>query len=220
MKVTCEDRDRILLDGMAEEWMALEHHAESCTACAEQLRAWKELSVRATELREYDENPALWKRIEASLREGQQRGEAKGSGWESIFAWVQIRKTWQLGLSGALVLVLALAGGYVLLNRGRVEPSANNPFLKDHALADVEQTERDYRKAIDQLATEAKPQLQENPSPLMATYQEKLMVLDSAIGELRVQTGQNRSNAHLRYQLLAMYQEKEATLRDVLETKR
>jgi len=30
----------------------------------------------------------------------------------------------------------------------------------------------------------------------------------------------NSSNAHLRYQLLAMYQEKQRTLEEILETKR
>jgi hypothetical protein len=45
-------------------------------------------------------------------------------------------------------------------------------------------------------------------------------VLDSAIDELRAEAGQNPSNAHLRYQLLAMYQEKQQTLQEVLETKR
>jgi hypothetical protein len=53
----------------------------------------------------------------------------------------------------------------------------------------------------------------------MASYQEKLMVLDSAIDDLREQTERNPSNAHLRYQLLAMYRDKQATLQDILETK-
>jgi hypothetical protein len=53
----------------------------------------------------------------------------------------------------------------------------------------------------------------------MANYREKLIMLDSAIDELRMQAGRNPSNAHLRYQLLAMYQEKQETLQEVLETK-
>jgi hypothetical protein len=53
----------------------------------------------------------------------------------------------------------------------------------------------------------------------MDSYREKLMVLDSAIGELRAQAGENPSNAHLRYQLLAMYREKQDTLREILESK-
>jgi hypothetical protein len=54
----------------------------------------------------------------------------------------------------------------------------------------------------------------------MASYKEKLIVLDSAIDELRMEAGRNPSNAHLRYELLAMYQEKQETLQDILETKR
>jgi len=44
--------------------------------------------------------------------------------------------------------------------------------------------------------------------------------LDTAIADLRAQAGENPSNAHLRYQLLAMYEEKQQTLEDVLESKR
>jgi len=75
-------------------------------------------------------------------------------------------------------------------------------------------------KAIDQLAAETKPQLDSPATPLMASYKEKLLILDSAIDELRMETGRNPSNAHLRHQLLAMYQEKQETLQEVLETKR
>src|SRR5260370_1259166 len=56
-------------------------------------------------------------------------------------------------------------------------------------------------------------------SPRLANYHEKLLVLDSAIAELRAQAGLNPSNAQLRYQLLAMYQEKQRTLEEVLEVK-
>jgi hypothetical protein len=54
----------------------------------------------------------------------------------------------------------------------------------------------------------------------MASYREKLLLLDSAIDDLRAQTGQNPSNAHLRYELLAMYREKQTTLEAILEETR
>lgn len=220
MIVKCEDRERILLDGTAEEWAGLEIHGTSCAVCAEEIRAWKALSSAAEELRDYRESPALWTRIVASLVEqaGKRRGLAEW--WERAFAWRHVPKVWQPGLAGALVLALALTGGYVFVHRNNTPLNASRGFLKDSALAEVERTERDYMKAIDKLASEAKPQLEANNSPLMASYQEKLVVLDSAIDELRVQAGQNPSNAHLRYQLLAMYQAKEATLQEILETKR
>jgi hypothetical protein len=72
--------------------------------------------------------------------------------------------------------------------------------------------------AIDRLGREAKPQLEKPETPLLANYREKLLVLDGAIDDLRAQAGQNPSNAHLRYQLLAMYQEKQRTLEEIVET--
>ncbi len=95
------------------------------------------------------------------------------------------------------------------------------PWPRIHqALVDVEHAESAYVQAIDKLAVEAKPQLENPTTAIMANYREKLMVLDSAIDDLRAQTGQNPSNAHLRYQLLAMYQEKQRTLEEILEEKR
>ena len=218
MNVKCEDRERIFEDGTAEEWTALELHGATCAECAEELRTWKALSVAAEELRDYRESPGLWSRIESSLREQEQKKQEHW--WEARQVWRHVPLAWQMGLAGALVLTMALTGGYVYLLRKPSEPVAGGKFLKDKKLAEVERTEHEYMKAIDQLAIEAKPQLAAASSPLMASYQEKLMVLDSAIDELRLQAGQNPSNAHLRYQLLAMYRAKEATLQEILETKR
>ena len=219
MNVNCKDRERIFMDGTAEEWAAMEVHATLCAECTEELRAWKALSNAAEELRDYRENPVLWRRIEASLIEEKQKSQK--AWWEWPMIWRHAPMAWQMVLAGAMVLALALTGGYIVWHRDASQPVvANGNFLKDQKLAEVERTEREYMKAIDQLAIEARPQMEANSSPLMASYQEKLMVLDSAINELRLQAGQNPSNAHLRYQLLAMYQAKEATLQEILETKR
>ena len=90
-------------------------------------------------------------------------------------------------------------------------------LLKSAALENVERAEALYVQAIDKLAAEAKPQLENPATPLLANYHEKLQVLDSAIGDLRAQAGLNPSNAQLRYQLLAMYQEKKRTLEEVVK---
>ncbi len=74
-----------------------------------------------------------------------------------------------------------------------------------------------YVKAIDKLSAEAKPQLENPVTPLLVNYREKLLVLDSAIGELRAQAELNPGNAYLRRELLAMYQEKQSTLEQILE---
>jgi len=219
MNITCNDRERILLDGSPEEWAALEQHAGACAVCAQELRDWKRLSAAAEEMRDYQESPALWARIETSLRY-QQAAPAPGARfWSSLDFWRHAATAWQSALVGAMVVALAVSSAYLYTHRGGSPTDPGNRLLKTSALAEVERTEREYMSAIDKLATDAGPQLGVD-TPLMAGYREKLMVLDSAIADLRAQAGENPSNAHLRKQLLAMYQEKQQTLQDVLETKR
>jgi hypothetical protein len=219
MTINCSDRERIFLDGSPEEWAALDLHAKACADCAEELRAWGELSATAAELREYQENPALWARIETSLRQQQAAPAPRKSFWSSLDFWRHISSAWQMALVGAMAIALAISSGYLYTHRAVSPADSGNKLLKTSALVEVERTERDYMSAIDKLAADASPQLSAD-TPLMASYREKLLVLDSAIADLRVQAGENPSNAHLRYQLLAMYQEKRQTLQDVLETKR
>jgi hypothetical protein len=219
MKITCDDRERIFLDGSPEECAALEQHANTCAVCAEELRAWKQLSAAAGELRVYQESPALWARIESSLHQQQAAAAPRKSYWSALDFWRHISPAWQSALVAAMVVALAISSGYLYTHRVVPTVDHGNTLLKSGALAEVERTEHDYMAAIDKLAADAGPQLGTD-TPLMASYREKLLVLDSAIADLRLQAGENPSNAHLRYQLLATYQEKQQTLQDVLETKR
>ncbi|HXN52036.1 MAG TPA: hypothetical protein VN943_08870 [Candidatus Acidoferrum sp.] len=217
MNVTCKDRDRIFEDGTAAEWAALEGHAAACASCAEELRAWKSLSLAAAELRDYTESPALWPRIRFALAEEAERSARRGWSWRRLFASLSL--SWQTAAATALVVVLMFSGGWLLRPTKKL-PIQQGSLLKSKTLLDVEHAQSAYVQAIDKLAADAKPQLDNPATPLMANYREKLFVLDTAIDDLRAQTGQNPSNAHLRYQLLAMYQEKQRTLEELLEEKR
>ena len=215
MNVTCKDRDRIFEDGTAAEWAALEGHAENCADCAEDLRSRKSLSLAAAELRDYTENPDLWPRIHQRLAEQAATIQLRRERW----AWRSPFANFALSAAAtALVAVLIISAVWSL--RPNNPPVQQGSLLKSKALTEVEHAESAYVQAIDKLATEAKPQLDSPATPLMANYHEKLLVLDSAIDDLRAQTGQNPSNAHLRYELLAMYQEKQRTLEEILEEKR
>lgn len=223
MNVTCKDRERIFEDGTAAEWAALEAHAAGCGGCAEEMRAWKSLSVAAKELQDYSASPELWKRIEHALIEEDTRKaqQAERRRWFSFLP--AISAGWQTALAGAFVLILTVTASWILIqkpNPGVGQDQQNPLLLKSAALKEVETTEKAYEKAIDKLAAEAKPQLQDPATPLMANYHEKLLVLDSAIDDLRAQAGLNPSNAQLRFQLLAMYQEKQKTLEEVLEARK
>jgi hypothetical protein len=219
MNVTCNDRDRIFEDGTLAEWAALEAHAASCADCADELRSWKSLSVAAQEMREYAESPALWPRIERVLAEEAARNTRRARRWSWLSFWRDIPLAWQAAAAGAFVLILTVSAGWFYLHPAKFVPAADQSLLKSAALAEVERTESAYVQAIDKLAADAKPQLDNPATPLLANYREKLLVLDSAIGELRAQAEQNPGNAHLRRELLAMYQEKQSTLQGILEDK-
>jgi hypothetical protein len=221
MNVTCGDREWIFEDGTSAEWTALEAHASTCPLCAEELRAWKALSVAAEELRDYSASPSLWPRIERALAEEAARKAQRGERWNWFSRFPRFSLGWQTALAGAFVLILTVSAGWLYLRRPIVEPNPDDKsLLKSNALKDVETAEAAYGRAIDKLAAEARPQLENPATPLLANYHEKLLVLDSAIADLRAQTGLNPSNAQLRYQLLAMYQEKQHTLEEVLEARR
>jgi hypothetical protein len=220
MNVTCNDRDRIFEDGTLAEWVALEAHAASCPLCAEEVRAWKSLSVAAKELRDYSDSPSFWPRIERALAEEVERKAQRGERRNWLLSLPKFSLGWQTALAGAFVLILTVSAGWLYLRRPIVEPNPDDKsLLKSNALKDVETAEAAYGRAIDKLAVEAKPQLENPATPLLANYHEKLLVLDSAIADLRAQAGLNPSNAQLRYQLLAMYQEKQRTLEEVLEAR-
>jgi hypothetical protein len=189
-------------------------HAAQCSACAEEVRAWKALSAAAQELRDYTHNPSLWLRIERTLSAHKEPREGR---WN----WTSFGFSWQTAAASAFALLLLVSGAWFYVKRPGLPLTPQNAasLLKSKALAEVERTETAYIRAIEQLAVEAKPQLENPNTPLLASYREKLLILDSAIDDLRAQAGQNPSNAHLRYQLLAMYQEKQHTLQDVLEAK-
>ncbi|MBS1841591.1 MAG: hypothetical protein JSS69_01000 [Acidobacteria bacterium] len=217
MNVTCVDRERIFMDGSAEEWAALEIHAATCAECGEEVRVWKSMSAAAGELKQEWESPYLWPKIEQRLTDQMEQKPSRVRGWLNSLGLSTLH--WQT--VAAVALLLAVSGTAIWMVLPPVDSGPNKQvFLKSRTVSEVERAEAEYQKAIDKLDAQARPQLEAPSSPLMASYREKLLVLDNAIGELREQTGLNPANAHLRRQLLAMYQEKQETLQEVLETKR
>jgi hypothetical protein len=220
MNITCEDRDRIFEDGTPAEWAAFEAHSANCAACAEELRAWKAISTAAKGMRDYSDSPSLWPRIERALAAETAAKTHRAQRWSWLSLGFGLSLGWQTAAAAALVLILTASAGWIYLHPTKPVPGPDLSLLKSPALAEVERTQAAYEQAIDKLAADAKPQLENPATPLQASYREKLLVLDSAINDLRAQAGMNPSNAHLRQQLLAMYQEKQQTLEDILEEKR
>jgi hypothetical protein len=215
MNVSCADRERIFMDGSAAEWAALEAHAVKCGECGEELRIWKSMSTAASELRQEWATPYLWTKIERGLVEKMKEKPSRLRAWLNSIGAASVQ--WQT--AAALLVLVVVTGVAVKIFRVPSGPG-NQVFLKNSAVSEVERAETEYQKAIDKLDAQARPQLDAAAIPLMASYREKLLVLDNAIDELRAEAGQNPANAHLRRQLLAIYQEKQETLQEILETKR
>jgi len=218
MNLSCNDRERIFLDGTEEEWAALEVHAATCVACREEMNAWKNLSVAASELHEEWDSPTLWPRIERAL--AKQSTSSQSSWWGRFLSgWNVSALQWQTAAASLVLVALTSSAVWFVMKSRRTVDSPTHTLLKDDAVRSVERAEAVYEQAIDKLDVQARAQLENASTPLMASYREKLQVLDSAIADLKLQAGVNPANGHLRRQLLAMYQEKQSTLEEVLEAK-
>jgi hypothetical protein len=90
-------------------------------------------------------------------------------------------------------------------------------LLTEDALAAIEASEAKYVEAIDELTRLTAPRLNMPDSPLLVNLQERLAIIDAAIAEYRAEIASNRFNAHLRRQLLWVYQEKRRTLEQIQE---
>jgi len=218
MKIACNDRERIFLAGTAEEWAALEAHTVTCVACREEVGAWKNLSIAASEMHEEWDSPALWPQIERALAE--QSASAKTSWWKRLLgSWNLTSPQWQTAAAALLLLVLSASAIWFITRPDHRRIPGDQALFNNRTVREVERAEANYEQAIDKLDEQARAQLENASTPLMAGYREKLQVLDSAIADLRSQAGINPANGHLRRQLLAMYQEKQETLEEVLEAK-
>jgi hypothetical protein len=184
-----------------------------------------ELSAVARSLHREWDSPRLWPAIEAGMRAvdagaveaGLQTRlslwRTRGVGrWQAIAAAAVIAVT--LGPSSWLgwrwfMLAPKPDAATVRQERGRL--------LNEDALAAIEQSEAKYIQAIDELTRLTAPRLDMPDSPLLVNLHERLAAIDMAIAEYRAEIERNRFNAHLRRQLLWIYQEKRRTLEQIQE---
>jgi hypothetical protein len=201
MNVTCSQLDDLLFDASPLAMETAARHAAECPACAEKLAEWNEISEVAQSMRTTWTNDTLWPRIDRALREERRRSP--------------VRWLWQV--AAAVVLIFGLGGTLFYGLRVQTHDAAfDRDILRLTALDEVERAERVHVQAIGSLEKLADAKLDDAQSPLLLSYKEKLMLLDDAIAECKANIDQNRQNAHLRKQLLAMYTDKQQTLQDVL----
>jgi hypothetical protein len=196
---TCEEFDGLLLEGDEASMAAAARHAQDCAACRERLDDWIDISTTAKSLHATWRNDMLWPRIDRALHVGR----------------ASARPWWEI--AAAIILTVGLGGGTWYAVHERSEQRAfDRAILRDQALQKVEEAERAHVAAINQLEAITSSKLDDPNTPLLVSYKEKLLLLDDAIAECETVIQQNRNNAHLRKQLLAMYSEKQRTLEAVL----
>jgi hypothetical protein len=217
MNVACKDLDRILENAEPADLAALEQHAQGCAACARELSAWNDISAAARTMQQTWESPALWPRIERALTAQMEARAQRAPRWNFSALWQTCVRQWQMAAAVLVLAVLTVSGAWLLLHRsGRALPP-DNSLLTKSAVDQVERAEAAYVKAIDNLAAQAKPKLENPATPLVASYREKLLVLDAAIADLRATVEGNRANAHLRNELRSLYEDKQKTLEAVMK---
>jgi hypothetical protein len=194
-------------------------HAARCEECRESLALWDEISKAAPSLRKAWESPALFPRIASAIEAERARPAVEAPAVTppkpGRFRWIPMA-------AAAALFVLAMVGLEVFRNSGGREPLVNasatkDPLLSDRSLEDVETAEANYVSSIERLSTLARSRIENPTTPLLVNYREKLLLLDSAINETRTQIAGNRFNSHLRRELLAMYQEKQRTLQELMK---
>jgi hypothetical protein len=201
MTTTCERLDALLLEGDEASMMLARTHAAECAACAPSVEAWDSISSTASGMKESWTNDTFLPRALKAI-ERDRRPAAPNRFWQ---------------IAAILLFTITLGGTvvWVLSTRAR-EAEFDRAILRISAIQEVERTERAHLAAIAQLERVAQPKLQDTSSPLMVSYNEKLMLLDDAIAECEKAIEHNQQNAHLRRQLLSMLDDKRATLHDVL----
>jgi hypothetical protein len=180
-------------------------------------RDW-ELSAAAKSLHQEWDSPGLWPTIEAGMRAqdadpDRTRLESRGIG------------RWQAMAAAAVIAVMLGPSSWLGWRWFMLSPRPDTTalqqqrerLLNEEALAAIEASEEKYVQAIDELAKLAAPRLDMPDSPLLANLQERLTAIDAAIAEYRAEIERNRFNAHLRQQLLWIYQEKRRTLEQIQE---
>ncbi len=223
MTSECRRTDSALASTDTAALDAARDHASGCNRCAERIRAFDEISAAATSLRKDWDDPALWPRIRESLgRETfapsqgsaeRERAPRMAPTWPAWIAIAAIAALFLVSFVGLQVFRPSLGDRQIF----GVRSLPRNPLLTDAALQDVEKSEREYVRSIENLARVAQPRLDTAETPLLISYREKLLLLDNAIAELNGQIEQNRYNTHLRRQLLGIYAEKQQTLREVMK---
>ena len=178
-------------------------HIQECQHCKKALAEYEILMKTAgTVTSVFPENRkhALWERIEKEIK-----GVKKTDSVKRVF----------VKFAAAALFILAVTG---LINRVYYNTlKFNSSFLKDSALRKVENAEKKYELAINQLEKKAEPVIQNMDFELATLYREKLETINNQIKECKRELLYNPGNSRIRKYMLAALKDKKETLKEILK---
>jgi len=205
----------------------LERHLESCAGCREEMKM-EELLKRGIDALPGIEAPEhLWDTVGGAVS-GASSGQppAAESAGMSVPGKIKAlaRTVFPEGkplalrpvLAGiALALLIAAPVAYQFI----ITPSSQEKIqLQMQAIAEVEETEKQYLAAIENLSGIVNEKKESIDPDLYRGYEEKLAVLDEYIRQCREAIELNEYNISARQHLFMAYKEKVATLKKMAET--
>jgi hypothetical protein len=113
------------------------------------------------------------------------------------------------------LVVLLLGFGLFFLLRPGIK---GQDLLADAALRRIERRERRYERSIQRLEIDARPQMADLDLELLLLYRDRLETIDEQIAQCKEALSTNSGNAHLRRYMLAAFQDKKDTLREIVRT--
>lgn len=222
MKFECGDLERAL--AVPELMMEARAHMKECAACRREYRLWLEISEHASALHQEWDSATLWPRIRQALAAEPRPRPAWWADWRTwacaaailLASLLLIGPRWErppvtrsANRPPAVAVRVSDAGA-------RTQPATDHEFLTEEALREAEKNEAAYLDSIAKLRALAEPRLTNPDSARAVNDHEKILLLDSAISDVRGTLDGNRFNAQLQTELASLYREKRQTLEDVL----
>jgi anti-sigma factor RsiW len=215
--LTCQDLPLgDFVDGELDEATRalVEHHLETCLACARLVADLRTVRAAAFTLDRRQPPADLLHRLRERLRD-----EPEAPAW--AVAWPTTRTAWGAWLAAAAALILTTIVGVLPLVRSgppaEEAPPADARALVDSVEADLQAAEEHYEKAIQGLEQIARSDGGELDPQVAAVLQKNLQVVDLAIGESRAALRAEPSSTGAQDSLFEAMRTKVALLQQTVE---
>lgn len=206
--MSCDWFDKYDLGKVAED--TFQSHAKECPVCLEKVRQDEELLQLSRSLKKrHVDAPFLWTRIEQDLRLEEEQQKSRHNGRRGFFwhSWMKIP-------AAALLFVALCLGSLLWLRSGLFDST----LLADSALRRIVKREQRYERSIEKLQARILPQLPDLGLELMLLYRDRMETIDEQILACKEALRENPGNTHIRQYMLAAFQDKKETLREIMGT--